>query len=100
MAVSQVRPVADFAIAYAHEVGQAVSRHIGQINGLGAIGEDQSRALLFIDGLAHILGGAEPGFGQRRVPGKGLVFGNQDVRMAITGEVDEFEIGVAPRDIG
>ena len=84
-AVAQVGPVADFAIADAHEVGEPIARHVGEVDGLGAIGEDQAWALLFIQRLRHALRRAETVFGQRRIPGEDFVFGDQDVGVAIAG---------------
>ena len=43
-AVAEVRPVADLAVADAHEVGEAVAGHVGEEDRLRAVGEDQPRA--------------------------------------------------------
>ena len=64
-AVAQVGPVADLAVADAHQVGEAVAGHVGEIDGLGAIGEDQARAFLFIQRLMDAAGRAEAFLGQR-----------------------------------
>ena len=50
-AVAEVRPVADLAVADAHEVGEAVAAHVGEVDGLRAVGEDEPRALLLVQRL-------------------------------------------------
>ena len=74
--VAQIGPIAHFAIANAHEVGQAIPRHVRQVDGLRTIGEHETRSLLFIDGLTDFLAGPEAGLRQRRVPTEGFVFGD------------------------
>jgi len=41
-AEAEIRPAADLAVAHAHDVGQAVAAHVGELDGLGAIGEPGS----------------------------------------------------------
>ena len=54
-AVAEVGPVADLAVADAHEVGQPVAGHVGEVDGLRAVGEDEARAFLLVERLAHAL---------------------------------------------
>ena len=99
-AVAQVGPVADLAVADAHQVGEAVAGHVGQVDRLRAVGEDQARALLLVERLAHLLGRAESVLGQRLMPGEDVVFGDQDVGMSVARQVDELEIRVVPGQLG
>ena len=55
-AIAQVRPVADLAVADAHQVGEAVAAHVGEVDGLRAVGEDQARAALLVQRLADASG--------------------------------------------
>jgi hypothetical protein len=45
-------------------------------------------------------GRPEAALGQRRVPGERLVLRDQDVGVAVTVEIDETQIGIAPVDVG
>lgn len=63
-AVTKVGPVADFAVADAHQVAKAVTAHVGEIDSLSAIGEDQTRPVLLIQCLGDAAGGTKPAFGQ------------------------------------
>ena len=44
-AVAEVGPVADFAVADADEVGEAVAAHVGEKDGLGAVGQNEAGPL-------------------------------------------------------
>ena len=94
-AVAQVGPVADLAVADARQVGEAVARQVGQIDGLGAVGEDQAGALLLIQHLRDAAGCAETFLSQRGVPDEGAVFGDQHVGVAVAVQIDELQVGVA-----
>src|SRR2546426_386114 len=59
-AIAHVGPVADFPIADPHEVAQAVARHVGEVDRLHAVGEDQPWPLLFVKGLEGALRRREP----------------------------------------
>src|SRR2546426_10528342 len=48
MTVTQVRPVANFPIANAHEIAQSVARQVSQVDGLCAVGENKPWPFLFI----------------------------------------------------
>ena len=39
-AVAEVRPVANLAVADAHQVGKTIAAHVGEVDGLGAFGKD------------------------------------------------------------
>ena len=92
-AVAEVRPVAHFAVADAHEVGQSVAGHVGEEDGFGAVGEDELRALVPRRGLAaRAVPAPKPAFGQRRVPAEGVVFADQQIGEAVAGQIDELEI--------
>ena len=61
-------------------------RQVGQIDGLRAVGEDEPRAFLFVEGLGvRCSAGPKPCLGQRRIPGEDLVFGDEDVGVAVAG---------------
>ena len=94
-AIAQVGPVADLAVADAHQVGQAVAAEVGQIDGLGAVGEDQTRALLFIQRLGDAAGRAEACFGQGGMPDEGVVFGDQHVGVAVAVQIHELQVRIA-----
>ena len=64
-----------------------------------AISKDEPRALFFINGLANFLPRAKTGFRQRRIPAKSFIFGDQDVGVAIAGEINELQIGVVPSNV-
>ena len=70
-------------------------RQVGEIDGLGAVGEDEARAFLLVQRLRDAAGRAEALLGQRGVPDEGIVFGDQHVGMAVAVEVDELQVGVA-----
>ena len=97
--VAEVRPVADFAVADPHDIGQAVARHVGEEDRVGGIAEDEPRAERLVGRHSMRLARAEAFFGQDGVPGEDVVFGDQDVRMTIAGEIDEAEIRTVPADI-
>ena len=67
-AVAEVGPVADLAVADAHEVGQAVAGHVGEVDGLRAVGEDECGAGLFVERCAHDARGAEALLAERAMP--------------------------------
>ncbi len=94
-AVAQVGPVADLAVADAHQVGEAVAAQVGEIDGLGAVGKDQPRAFFFVQRLRDAAGRAEALLGQRGVPDEGVVFADQHVGVAVAVQVDELQVGVA-----
>ena len=78
-AVAEVRPVADLAVADAHDVGQAVAGHVGQVDRLRAVGEDDRGPLLFVERHAHAQRRAETVLSKRWMPGEGVVLGDQHV---------------------
>ncbi|WP_239654180.1 hypothetical protein [Nitrosomonas nitrosa] len=90
VAVAKVGPVADFTIADAYQIGQAIATHVGQIDGLRAIGEYQPGTLFFIQRLDDLPGGGEAVFRQGRMPGEHLMFADEYIGMAIAVQVDEF----------
>ncbi len=94
VAVAKTRPVADVAVPDADEIGQAVARHVGEEDRLLRIGEDQRRAFLFVGGLVHDLGLAEP------LPAVGRIIGDEDVSEAVAVDVEHAEVGVVRGDGG
>ena len=96
LAIADVGPVADRAVADADDVGKTVPGHVGQKNTLRSIGEDDRGAFLLVHGLDHTKGRVEPGFGQRGIPAEDVVLGDQHVGMAIAVEIDEAQIGIVP----
>ncbi len=95
-AITQVGPVAHLTVADAGEVGQAIAGQIGEEDRLGTVGKDEFGSLFLVEGLEHPLRRAETGFGERGVPAEGIVFSDQQVGVAVAGEVDELEIGIVP----
>ena len=70
-------------------------RHVGQIDGLRAVGEDEARALLLVERLGDAAGRAEAVLGQRGVPDEGVVLGDQHVGVAVAVQIDELQVRVA-----
>ena len=96
-AVPDIGPVADLAVANAHEVGQAVAGHVGEIDRLRAVGENEARTFFFVKWARYAISRPEALLGVRFVPGgEGLIFRDEHVGMAIAGEVDEAQIGILP----
>ena len=99
-AVAEVRPVADLAVADAHEVGEPVAGHVGEVDRLRAVGEDAAAGRCSSSsacGDALPPGRSRPR--QRRVPGEGVVLGDQHVGVAVAGQVDEAQVRVVPVDV-
>ena len=95
--VAEVRPVADLAVADAHDVGQAVAGHVGEIDRLRAVGEKRPRTrLLLVERNVHAHRRAEAFVEQGWMPLEGVVLGDQNVGDAVAGHVDEAQIWVAP----
>ena len=66
-AVAEVRPVADLAVADADDVDEAVAAHVGEVDGLGAVGEDDRRALqLVASACGRTRAGSKPSFARER----------------------------------
>ena len=47
-AIAEVGPIADVAHPYPHHIGQTITGHVGEIDGLRAIGEDQARSVFLV----------------------------------------------------
>ena len=54
-AVAEVGPVADFAVADAHQIAEAIAAQVGEMNRVLGVGEDQARSFFFIPVLRHPL---------------------------------------------
>ena len=76
-------------------VRKAVAAQVSQVDRLRAVGEDEARTLLLVERLGDAPGGAEALFGQGRVPDEAVVFGDQEVGVAVAVEIDELEVRVA-----
>ena len=87
--VAQVRPVAYLAVANAHEVGQAVAGHVGEIDRLAASGEDQPRPLLLIPRRRPSCRPSRSPLPPTRDTRSRFVLNYQDIGMAVTREVHE-----------
>ena len=57
-------PIADFAVADADEVGEAVAGEVGQVDGLFGIGKHEARTFFFVVGLADVFRRAEAVLGE------------------------------------
>ena len=99
-AVAEVRPVADFAVADAHNVAQAVARHVGEVDGLRAVSEDDARSVLFVESLHDALRGTEASLSKRLVPNEDVTLADQEISVTVARQVDEFQVGVVEREIG
>jgi len=97
--ISEIGPVTDLAVADTHEVGQSVAGHVGQVDGLGAVRENELGAFFFVECLRYPLGGRKPPLGKAPVPGQNLGLCNQDVGMAVAVEVDKPQVGIVPGDV-
>ena len=96
-----VGPVADLAVAHPDQVGQAVAGHVRQVDGLLGIGEHQPRSPLLAprvggEGPPAVAEAVEP---ERRVPGEGVVAGDQHVGEAVSVQVDHAQVRVVPGDV-
>ncbi len=98
--MAQVRPVADIAVTHAHDVGQPVAIHVRQKNTLFAVGEHDCRAGFFIERFGRLASRAESVAALRFVPGEDLIFGDQQVGLAVAGQVDHARVGIADVDVG
>ena len=82
-AVPEVGPVADLAVADAHEVRQPVPAHVGEKDGAVPAGRHQPRSIQFVGGLASMSRRPVPVACLTREPTEDFVLGDQDVSMAI-----------------
>src|SRR5580658_9823178 len=57
--IAVVMPDTYFVLSNAHKIGQAVARHVGEINRLHSIGEDDVRSAVFVGGDGNADRGAE-----------------------------------------
>src|SRR5262249_9899601 len=94
-AIAQIGPVTNFAIANTHDVGEAVAREIGQIDGLRNVSEDDARTFFLVESLRDAPGWAEALFSERGVPDESVVFGDEHIGVAVTVQIDELEVRVA-----
>src|SRR5664279_500137 len=76
-AVAEVGPVADFAIANAHEVGKPVTALVREVNRLRTFSENELRAGFFVAGLAGNFLWSKALFGERGMPAKDVIFGDK-----------------------
>jgi hypothetical protein len=89
--VTQIRPVADIAIADSYEVGKTIAAHVRQENGFRAVCKDEPGSQLFVQSLRQVLFVRKSQRGQRFIPAKGGAFANEKVGKAVPGEVNEFQ---------
>jgi hypothetical protein len=97
--VAQVRPVADLSVADAHDVASAVTRHVREIDRLALGRRQHPRPAFLVDRPSSGLGRPEPVLAERRIPSEPLVGGDEDVGQPVAGQVDEADVGVAPRQV-
>ena len=96
--VTEIRPIADFSVPDANDVGQTVTRHVGQIDRLRAVIKHYARALLLMLSGRDAMLLSEALAQVRGMPSEGDILRDQDVGYAIASNVDKFEIGVFPVD--
>src|SRR5690606_28347652 len=77
MAVAEVWPIADLAVAHPHDVDQPVATHVRQLYALLRVAEYDRWALALVEGLCYALGCVEALLRAGPVPDKGVIFGNQ-----------------------
>ena len=99
-AVADVGPVADLALANAHEIAQTITGHIGQIDGLRSISEYQARPSFLVERERNTERRAEPFLRIGFVPAKEhLIIGDEDVGVAVAGQIDEAQVGALPVEV-
>ena len=98
-AVAEVGPVADFVVADAHDIRKAIAAHIRKEYRLVRIGKYQLGAFFLIPGFCRTARGAEALLRLGFVPGEDRFFRNQDIRMAVAGDVYEPDVGIFGVDI-
>ena len=98
--VAEIWPVADVSVADADEVGEAVATHVGEIDRLCAVGEDELWAGLFVAGLAGDFLRPKTFFRERGMPAEAVVFGDEQIRVAVAGEIHELQFRVVPIEHG
>ncbi|MGB7838883.1 MAG: hypothetical protein WBL40_12305, partial [Terrimicrobiaceae bacterium] len=99
-AVAEVGPVANLAFADAYQVGQPIAAHVGQVDGLRAVSEEQTGPFLFIGRRTNLRSSSKTLFRLRRIPPDRLILGDQHVRMAVAVQVYEPQIWFLPRQVG
>src|SRR5579863_2510967 len=72
----EIRPVTHLAVAYSYQVGQSVSCHVGEVNGLRAVGKHQRGTMLFVESLCHRLCRGKAQLCQTLIPCENLGFCN------------------------
>ena len=87
--VAKIRPVADFAIANAHNVSEAITGKIRQKSRLGGICEGDHWTFFFVARLAYPDGLAEALLFQRAVPEQSFILSDQNIGVTIACEIDK-----------
>src|SRR5439155_23794222 len=96
LSITKRRPVRHFPISDSDDVGQPIATHVSEVHALSSVGKDQRRTLfLLVPRFADELSVTKAIFSQRWVPPEDFVFGDQDVGVAISVEVDEFQVWIA-----
>src|ERR1019366_5713326 len=95
-AITEIRPVADLAVANANQIGQSIAGEVSEEDGFGAIGEDEFRPLLLVKGLQRPLLGPKAIRSQRSVPAESVVFANQQIGETVAGQIDELKVVASP----
>jgi len=95
-AIAPVGPVAHLAVADAHQVGEAVAAHVGEVDRRVTLGKHQRRPGVLVAGRCDPLARPEAVPGQPRIPGEGTVLGQQHVGQAVTVEIDGADVRIGP----
>ncbi|RAO11355.1 hypothetical protein GUI43_03272 [Micromonospora noduli] len=98
--VADVGPVADGSVADPDQVGEPVAGHVGEEDALPVIRAQQPRPTVLVGGPECGSRRAVPRLGQRLVPGQHCVTGDQQVGPAVSGEVQQQQVGAGPVDGG
>src|SRR3974390_1205411 len=99
-AIAQIRPVADLAVADAHDIREPMPGHCGQEDRLGGVGKDDLGTFFFVPCLGSTPRRSKTVLRERPIPGKDCVLRDQDVRITVAGDVHETKVRILGGDIG
>ena len=94
--VPEIGPVTDLAGPDAHEITEAVSRHIRKKDGLALVREDQFGPFLLIEGRRYAPPWPEAVDCQRLMPPERTILGQEQVREPVPRQINEAQVGIPP----
>ena len=95
-AVAQVGPVVDPAVVHQDDVVQAIAGHVGQAHSSCRIVEEHIRELIEVVHARDGLRRGEALFAQAFEPQEMLSSGQQRIRQAVSGQIDQPYVGILP----